>query len=268
MTDLLQELRDKDLIADIDWHFARLIGGFDGHQRPEVALAAALASVRTRAGHVCLDLAECAGQPVATVLQDATFGEREIPVHRLPAFDTWRTALLDSRVVAGSGCNDQRPLVLDDSGRLYLARYRDAERSVAEALRAMAEIADPVANFDAKLDGLFQARDRDQRRAAEAVLRHRLCVVTGGPGTGKTYLAARLIALFLELGLAKRNRIALAAPTGKAATRLQESVAGQIKQLASSVRALEGYGPDASTVHSLLLPRTSRCPTPGGRRNS
>ena len=252
MTDLLQELRDKDLIADIDWHFARLIGGFDGHQRPEVALAAALASVRTRAGHVCLDLAECAGQPVATVLQDATFGEREIPAHRLPAFDTWRTALLDSRVVAGSGCNDQRPLVLDDRGRLYLARYRDAERSVAEALRAMAEVADPIANFDAKLDGLFQARDRDQRRAAEAVLRHRLCVVTGGPGTGKTYLAARLIALFLELGLANRDRIALAAPTGKAATRLQESVAGQIKQLASSVGALEGYGADASTVHSLL----------------
>ena len=252
MSDLLQELRENDLIADIDWHFARLIAKFDRHERPEVALAAALASVRTRAGHVCLDLVECAGRPLETVFDDTGPSEREIPSRTLPPLDRWREALLASPVVAGPDCEGPRPLVLDARGRLYLARYRNAERSVAKALLAMAESVDSVANADAKLDDLFQAEDRDQRRAAEAVLRHRLCVVTGGPGTGKTYLAARLIALFLDLGLAKQDRIALAAPTGKAAARLQESVAGQIEELARTVRALEGYVANATTVHRLL----------------
>ena len=253
MTDLLQELREKELIADIDWHFARLIAKFDRNERPEVALAAALASVRTRGGHVCLDLEECAGRPLETVLGDTGPGEREVPSRTVATARSLAGRLARKpRSSPGRTAKDQRPLVLDARGRLYLARYRNAERSVAEALLAMAESAESVANADAKLDDLFQAEDRDQRRAAEAVLRHRLCVVTGGPGTGKTYLAARLIALFLDLGIAKQDRIALAAPTGKAAARLQESVAGQIEELARTVRALEGYVANATTVHRLL----------------
>ncbi len=259
MIELLKELHEQDLIADIDWHFARLMARFDDHERPEVALAAALASVRTRRGHVCLDLRECAGGPLAAVLEDPLM---EKPVaYTLPDFDSWRISLLASPVVAGPGRESEAPLVLDDAGRLYLSRYRHAETAVAGRLAEMALARERVPGVDAKLDRLFDAKDADQRRAVDAVLRRRLCVVTGGPGTGKTFVAARVIALLLDMRLAKPDRIALAAPTGKAAQRLQASVAAQVESLAQTTPALSDYRVDASTVHRLLFrARNGRLP--------
>ena len=252
MNDLLKELHEQDLIADIDWHFARLIARFDGHQRPEVALAAALASVQTRRGHACLDLVECAGGPLAALIEDPGSADREIPSHALPPLDDWRTALLESPVVAGPDGGRDAPLVLDEAGRLYLSRYRSAETDVAARFVEMARVRTRAPGIDAKLDRLFGSEDADQRHAAEAVLRRRLCVVTGGPGTGKTFVAARVIALLLDLSLAKPERIALAAPTGKAAARLQESVSMQMADLAEKIPALRGYQAEAGTVHRLL----------------
>ena len=252
MIELLKELHDQELIADIDWHFARLISRFDGDERPEVALAAALASVQTRRGHACLDVAECAGGPLGSVLEEPGSVERQIPFHVLPPVDDWRQALLASPVVAGPDSERDAPLVLDDAGRLYLSRYRNAETGVATRLVEMARVRSPVSGIAAGLNRLFGAEDQDQRRATEAVLRRRLCVVTGGPGTGKTFVAARVIALLLDLGLAKPDRIALAAPTGKAAARLQESVSEQMVELAELHPALRDFPVAASTVHRLL----------------
>ena len=251
MIELLKELHNDELIADIDWHFARLIARFDGHERPEVALAAALASVQTRRGHVCLDLKQCAGGPLAAVLEDPLV-DRPISPYALPDLDSWRSSLLTSPVVSGPGCEGERPLVLDDAGRLFLSRYHSAETGVADRLVEMARAEDRIAGVDAKLDRLFDAKDDDQRGAVDAVLRRRLCVVTGGPGTGKTFVAARVIALLLDMGLAKPDRIALAAPTGKAAQRLQASVSAQMENLSETIPALRDYRVDASTVHRLL----------------
>ena len=248
----LKELHEQELLADIDWHFARLIARFDGDERPEVALAAALASVQTRRGHVCLDLAECAGGSLAAVLEDPLV-DRPISPYTLPDLDAWRDSLLASPVVAGPGCENEAPLILDDAGRLYLSRYRSAETGVAARLVEMARVRERLPGVDAKLDRLFDAKDIDQRRAVDAVLRRRLCVVTGGPGTGKTFVAARVIALLLDMGLAKPERIALAAPTGKAAQRLQASVSAQTEGLAETTPALRDYRVEASTVHRLLF---------------
>ena len=76
--------------------------------------------------------------------------------------------------------------------------------------------------------------------AARAAAERRLCIVTGGPGTGKTTLAAGLIALLADLGIARAHRIGLVTPTGKAAARLQEAVTTQLDQggLRSRVPAL------------------------------
>ncbi|MCE2461160.1 MAG: exodeoxyribonuclease V subunit alpha, partial [Pseudomonadales bacterium] len=252
MIEILEELHEQDLIADIDWHFARLMARFDGDERPDVALAAALASVRTRRGHVCLDLARFAGGSLAAVLEDGAVGDGDCPAYTLPSLADWRCSLLASPVVAGSDGEEPAPLVLDDAGRLYLARYRDAERNVASRLIAMAQAEEPVSGAEPMLERLFQGRNPDQRRAVEAALRRRLCVVTGGPGTGKTFVAARIIALLLDRGLAKPERIALAAPTGKAAARLQESVSDQVAEILPKVPALDGYEATASTVHRLL----------------
>ena len=251
MIELLKELHDQELIADIDWHFARLISRFDGDERPEVALAAALASVRTRRGHVCLDLYACAGGPLASVLEDPLM-DTPITPYTLPDLGSWRNALLASPVVAGPGSEGEAPLVLDDAGRLYLSRFRGAETGVAERLVEMARVRERMPGVDAKLDRLFDAKDADQRRAVDAVLRRRLCVVTGGPGTGKTFVAARVIALLLDIALAKPDRIALAAPTGKAAQCLQASVSAQMESLAETTPALRVYQAEASTVHRLL----------------
>ena len=111
--------------------------------------------------------------------------------------------------------------------------------------------------LDAALDRLFPgaASDDHARTAARTAACRRLCVVSGGPGTGKTTIAAAIVALLIELGLAAPDRIALAAPTGKAAARLQEAVRGRHRDLASRVSALKGYEAHATTVHRWLHSR-------------
>ena len=250
----IDALCDAGLLLDIDRAFADLVADCDGRGRDEVALAAALVSARCRAGHVYLDLPRFAGVPVATVLEGAADEGSEMT----PELPTWRGLLADSPAVAGPGVIVPRPLVLDDGDRLYLARFRNAERSVVDGLLGLAAPrggrghgmvgADP----EALLETLFADRDRDRRPAGRIVLERGLCVVTGGPGTGKTTLAARLIALLVGAGLARPDGVRLAAPTGKAAARLQEAVGAQVADLATKVPELEGLAVRASTVHRLL----------------
>ena len=247
-TDVLDGLQQAGLLVDIDRAFADLIADFDGRERPEVAIAAALASARCRAGHVYLDLARFAGGSVVAAL-----GAPPADGPRTPSLDDWREALRDSPAVAAPGSAQRRPLVLDERDRLYLARFRSAERRVADRLLALAAPAasDP-GRSRALVDALFPADDVERRRAARTMLERRFCVVTGGPGTGKTTLAARLIALLVGVGLARPERVGLAAPTGKAAARIQEAVGRQTSELATHVPALHGYVARASTVHRLL----------------
>ncbi len=265
---VLDTLYGEGHLADVDLHFGRLIGELDGGGGPELPLAAALASAWTRDGHACLALSEVAGRDWPRTGAGAV---------RLPALESWMEALDASPIVARPGDGERRPLVLDRQGRLYLERLRTAEQAVADGLRRLAEDdagVDPKGldaasggripesgprpesdGLDAALDQLFPGAtpdDRPRAAARTAVLR-RLCVVSGGPGTGKTTTAAAIVALLVELGLAAPDRIALAAPTGKAAARLQEAVRGQRQALLSRAPALEGFDPRATTVHRWLL---------------
>ena len=246
---LIDELCAAGLLEDIDRAFAGLIADFDGRGLPQVALAAALASARCRAGHAYLDLRRCAGRTVGAALGESV-EEGDRPT---PDFATWRELLEESPAVASPAVTEPRPLVLDRRGRLYLARFRNAERRVSERLLALAKPLPGTGDIAPGLvDDLFPAGDAAPRRAARTALERRLCVVTGGPGTGKTTLAARLIALLVGAGLAAPDRVGLAAPTGKAAARLQESVGGQVAAMASLVPALADYRARASTLHRLL----------------
>ena len=248
-TAAIDALHDAGLLLDIDRAFAELIAECDGRGRDEVALAAALASARCRAGHVYLDLPRFAGGAVGDAL-DAPAGEG---TEAAPELGAWRAVLLDSPAVAAPGTAAPRPLVLDERDRLYLARFRSAERRVAEGLLALAaRRGDVGTGVDELLDALFPEPDGARRAAAHTALERGLCVVTGGPGTGKTTLAARLIALLVGAGLARSDGVRLAAPTGKAAARLQEAVRGQMAELAAVVPALDGFVAGASTVHRLL----------------
>ncbi len=270
---VLHELYEQGHVADIDRHFASLVADLDGRVGPELPLAAALASAWTRDGHACIALPEVAN--------------RDWPQSggvRLPALAPWIEALETSPMVTRPGSADRRPLVLDARGRLYLERLWTAEQTVAAGLLALAESeasmpgAESGADEPAERDrgrgetvqpkpgpeGLEAALDRlisdtpseaRARAAARTAACRRLCVVSGGPGTGKTTIAAAIVALLVELRLAAPSRIALAAPTGKAAARLQEAVRERHRVLASRVPALEGFEARATTVHRWLFSR-------------
>ena len=272
MHEWLDILVDHGALADIDRHFALLAGELDGHGNVDAVLAAALASAKHRAGHTCWPLAECAGRRLAAVLDQppataasGTVLPPAVAQMRLPERRAWRAALARSAVAsvhaeggdrerpAVDADDEPRPLVLDADDRLYLNRLFDAERRVAERMRTLAAAPlPPPAALDAVLASLFDDAGSRQAAAARVAATRRLCIVTGGPGTGKTTLAARIVALLVHLDLANPRRIALAAPTGKAATRLQESMATQLADLAGKVPALAGYAPSTSTIHRLL----------------
>jgi exodeoxyribonuclease V alpha subunit len=247
--DRLEAARREGLLSDLDLQFARFVMRLGPHDPPEVALAACLVSHATGDGHVCIDLAASAGRPLLT-LGDGT---RIVA----PPLARWVEALRGSPRVGAPG--DYRPLVLDARHRLYLYRYWDYERQLAADLLARArrqpDTVDAV-RLRADLDRLFPAPtagETDWQRVAAAVaLQRRCCVISGGPGTGKTTTVIRLLALLLLQAGDRPLRIALAAPTGKAAGRLQEAVrlAKPGLDLPPAVRA--AIPEDAATLHRLL----------------
>ena len=265
--DQLEVLTEARVLADIDRYFALSMA--DLGAGPEVVLSAAAVSAMHRAGHTCLPLAE-AGKPLAEIVERPSSEDgEEVPEHalaiRLPARAAWRAALAASPVVAGGATDPPRPLGLDrdrppcplvlDRDRLYLHRLFEAESGLAARLHALAADVTPCDLGDA-LTRVFGAAGADQATvaAATAAVERRLCIVTGGPGTGKTTLAASLIALLAHLGIAQAQRIGLVTPTGKAAARLQEAVKTQLdeRDLRARVPALADFTPVAGTIHRLL----------------
>ncbi len=235
----------------LEHHFAELMARLDGGQRPEVPLTAALLGRATAEGHVCLDLTALAGRP----LPDAVPGAPPAP-----PLDRWRGALAASPVVGAPGA--ATPLVLDAADRVYLQRYWLYERDVAAALRALAagaaEGVDEV-RLARDLQRLFPpgpdpAVDWQKAAAAVAVVR-RLAVISGGPGTGKTTTVIGVLAALAAQPGGERLRIALAAPTGKAANRLQEAVRAGRARPDMPALLRERIPTEAATVHRLLGPR-------------
>ena len=184
----------------------------------------------------------------------------------LPAREAWLEVLRSSPIVAVAGRRtdenqqEERPLVLDAQGRLYLERYHAYERRLAESLLARAarpaEAADATA-LATSLARLFPAADTRgvlQRVAAEVFLKQRLTVVSGGPGTGKTFTVAKALALLQEQALATGRppyRVLLTAPTGKAAQRLGDAIRDNLGKLGLDAAKL-GIPTQASTLHRAL----------------
>lgn len=264
---LLTAFHLAGVLSDADVRLATRLGRIGGDDDPEVLLATALALRGPRFGHVCVDLPRIAAT-VAVEPTPGSGGDGDDPAADLGALpwpepEAWASRLGASPLVRPEG-EGATPLVLAGD-RLYLDRYWTYEQQLATALQARAtEPATGAAAPDDRvagwLDTLFGTADTldRQRLAAAVALRRRLAVIAGGPGTGKTYTVARVLAL---LHLAARDgdgdgrplRAAVAAPTGKAAARLQESLREALDdlELDADVRDAMARTP-ASTIHRLL----------------
>lgn len=249
-TGLLGVFSDADVLAPADVHVALRLGRLGREDGEAVLLATALAVRAVRLGSTCLELDR---------LREVTVDEEsEVDVAALPWPDTAAVveALRRSPLVVGSHVGELRPLRLVDTEGgplLYLDRYWRQEQAVRDLLadRALTPPPADLAEVAGRLAELFptsSAPDRQRIAAALAATRW-TTVLAGGPGTGKTTTVARVLALLDRPGL----RVALAAPTGKAAARLQESVREQAGALglpeltAMTLHRLLGWRPDSRT---------------------
>ncbi|GAB3428447.1 exodeoxyribonuclease V subunit alpha [Massilia solisilvae] len=247
--------------------FARFIASL-GEASPAVLLAALVLSEMEGQGHSCLPLADLAAGPGELLGwpdgQWQALAQAAGPLPKNPK--AWHAELAACELVGQAGQFDYgQPLVLDGE-RLYLRRYWKDEMVVAKAIRARALATRAVDEDEVRhwLDVLFSSRSDEkpdwQKLACAIALRGSVAVITGGPGTGKTYTVARLLALLLAMAgeNAGSRRIALAAPTGKAAARLKQSIDKALGDLAARVegklplRELAERMGAARTLHSLL----------------
>jgi len=238
-------------LREVDRAFARLLRRLGGDDA--VQLAGALAMRAVALGHSGFVLADA-----RALLDELDAGADAAAA--LPEAGAWAGALRASALV-GADPGADAPLVFQH-GLVALRRYARYEQRLADALRARTGEADDAPDGDAAAGDALLARlfalqpgtlDR-QALAAWTVLRKRLVLVTGGPGTGKTTTVARLLAL-----LAARTpglRIALAAPTGRAAARLGEAVAGALARDVEAGRLDADVAArvprQAQTLHRLL----------------
>jgi exodeoxyribonuclease V alpha subunit len=182
-----------------------------------------------------------------------TSPESTTPAARALSLDEWIARLRGSPVVGRPG--EFRPLILDDEGRLYLYRYWDYERRLAESLLALAGDASNVdeAQLRAGLDRYFpDPRDTEQKLAAAMAVLRRLCVISGGPGTGKTTTVVKILALLAEQARGEKLAIGLAAPTGKAAARVQDAIRTALDRLGLDADVRAAMPLEAHTLHRLL----------------
>ncbi len=249
----LRELRAADALSALDVQLARTLCELAGETRASVQLAIALVSHQVERGHVCLSLPALALAPLS--LWPAETVDPELCAW--PALETWLAELRSSPLL---GSPEQlTPLVLDHADRLYLRRHFSYERALsAELLRRIAEPDRVLAEgtLQAGLARLFGDDASDlQRKAGELALRRSLCVISGGPGTGKTATVVKILALVIEQALHAGGglpRMHLLAPTGKAAARVRESIQNAKARLACSDVVRAAIPEEAATIHRAL----------------
>jgi exodeoxyribonuclease V alpha subunit len=260
MTVTVDTLRAAGLLSALDEHFTRAMARIGNDGREEVLLAAAMTSQQVSNGHVCLDLARLAAISVLYNEEGQAVAERP-----WPALEPWLDALRSSPLVGDPSA--VTPLVLDAAGRIYLRRYWEHEAGLAAALReraAQVEVSLDGAWLRDTLERLFPAdtpvmqhgTEPDwQRIAALLALQRRFCVISGGPGTGKTFTVVKILALLIEEAMhtgRRLPRVTLVAPTGKAAARLSESIRSAKGTLSCSDQVRASIPEDAATIHRCL----------------
>ena len=258
---------EQGWLRRLDRAFSAFLLELDPQAKPELLFCASLLAHLEGQGHSCLSIDQLLADPATTLAwpQEAMTAQHELMAQWPIDAIHWRDALTTSPLLADGG-----PLVLHSPrptqiGKLYLRRYWNYERSVSnQILRRTTSPTtvqeEPVQQWLNLLFGESTQANFDwQRFACATALRANLSIITGGPGTGKTYTAARLLALLLALDTQPQGlRVALAAPTGKAAARLKQAIELSLLELESKLgdrlplrELADAIGP-ARTLHALL----------------
>ena len=278
------ELLRKMPFASIDLHFAAYIQEMSRLDDPCVFASAAIASASVRQGHSCCDLNCFQGLKFSdffrTVISENEEPEPDTEAD-FPSVEKLRSILAPPwGIVLETDSDEEKaktvPLILDPKGRLYLNRYFLYEKELAE--RILQFIKSPENEFsptEAQFNNIityFKLPDGKkvdqtdwQKFAAYLAGISPLTVITGGPGTGKTTVVAAVLALILEKFRqdtpGKFPKIMLCAPTGKAQSRLAESIRSSLKDLQCSPEVktelewiINPENPEkpCGTIHSLL----------------
>ena len=248
--DLLQRMGEQNQLRSLDVQFARLMAS---QGQPHLALAAALVSQEVASGHVCLPLNQLRIDALVAQFPDFTddlktlFGDID-EMH-------WQALLLAEPEVSDGGY--AAPLILQNQ-RLYLQRLWQDEGVVAQFFAASDLPPDEsVSTLPPILSQLFPSTNPAdeinwQQVAAAVAATRRVSVISGGPGTGKTTTVAKLLTALIRLHPRQKLRIQLAAPTGKAAARLTESLGAAIEALNLTPNERESIPQEAYTLHRLL----------------
>ncbi|GAB3703835.1 exodeoxyribonuclease V subunit alpha [Mariniluteicoccus flavus] len=264
---LLGEFARAGVLGPADVHTARRLGEIWEEPDESVRLALAVAVRALRGGSVCVDITDPGQLVLDTEASDSAAADATI--HRPDDQDTtpltwpepeeWRRALTDSPAVTlGVGELGDRPLRLVGD-LLYLERYWGQEQAVRHQLQTRQTLAPPLADLamvNRTLAKLFDGSDLPegqpdlQRLAAAMAAASPVTVIAGGPGTGKTTTVAKVLALLASVG-SLAPTVALAAPTGKAAARLEEAVRDAAAGLGEPWRTRVG-DQRARTLHRLL----------------
>jgi exodeoxyribonuclease V alpha subunit len=220
----VKNLLKKGLLSEIDIHFANFINGFSPDNDPDIFF---------------------------------THEDRE-PIE-WPKLDVWLQKLKTHPAVGRPG--EKCPLILDSKNRFYLYRYWDYENTLSNSIKK--RIRKNITGLDLErlknsLDRLFPKSNQTgvnwQKIAAAVASSRHFSVITGGPGTGKTFAVTKILALLLEQVPEKLLQIYLAAPTGKAAARLKESLEHAKGRMNCHDAVKARIPTDVFTIHRMLKP--------------
>ena len=216
----LDTLFEQQFFSNLDYFFARSMAQAFDENDPIVLTTCALVSKALFQGHICIDIGAVSG-PVKAVSETVS------DQIRFPDSGTWITALKKSLMVSE---NIRTPLVLDSDHRLYLSKYYDFQnrlvQNISQRIFLSPENMTALA-VDELLESYFSSSDTHvshQKKAVKNAVLNQFTIISGGPGTGKTFVTAVITRMFLayakRFGLPE-PRILCVAPTGKAASKME-----------------------------------------------
>ena len=232
---ILKNLFELQFFSNVDYFFSRSMGDAFNEVNSIVLTTCALVSKSLSQGHICIDINELSKTEIAI---SKTSDEKV----KLPDFDTWIKALQNSSLVSNS---IKTPLVLDSDYRLYLSKYFDFQNRLGENIAQRLSLKPLIIDqntVDKLLEFNFNGSGShilNQKNTVKNALRNHFTIISGGPGTGKTFVVAiikKIILLYAAKHHLEQPKIICTAPTGKAASKME----------------------NGKTIHSILKPLKNR----------